>query len=302
MFIELWKGLLDYYHDNNSATDIANAKLFINWAITDIANGFDWPFLRGNMSLDVSADGVYTIDRFQQLSAVAYVYGNTTVSADNGAIVTVHGKYVSENTYYNATDNLICSANISPYSASSDNYYHYIDHFIKPITTDSIVILSGVNTLVTLGANETCISNDVRKITSIIDPVNNKDATNLDYNTQSLGNPNASTSGSRGGYDIDYLNNIRFFNINSPRTYTINYQRNPKYLSENTDITEFPRWFYQDIIDYAYKVYGMRFQDEQDAWNGIQLKPVLLQEIIRKHANITTTSPDCIPEWFKRRV
>lgn len=300
MFIELWKGLLDYYHDNNRATDIANAKLFINWSITDIANGFDWPFLRGNMSLDVSADGVYVVDKFQQLSASANVYAIAFDSLDNGVIVQCHGKYVSGNTFYPVVDSLNCSAAVT---ASGSNYLNYIDYFTKPITNGSVIITVGSgNILLILGANETCISNDVKKITSIIDPVNNKDATNLDYNTQSLGNPNASTSGSRGGYDIDYLNRVRFFNINSPRTYTINYQRNPKYLSENTDITEFPRWFYQDIIDYAHKVYGLRFQDEQDAWNGIQLKPVLLQEIIRKHANITTTSPDCIPAWFKRRV
>ena len=299
MFIELWRGLLDYYHDNTSTADINNAKLFINWSIEDIANIYNWPFLRGTMDLSVSADGLYSLNKFNQLSASANVYAIAQTSADNGVIVQCHGKYVSGNVYYNTVNDLNCSAGVT---ASASNFFNSIDHFCKPITTGSIVITTGSTILCTLGATDTCISNDVRKITAIADASGNRNAQEFDYNDQLLANPDGSTDGSVGGYDIDYNNQIRFFNIDSARTYSIVYQRNPKYLSANTDLTEFPRWFYQDIINYTHKVYGLRFQDENDAWNGISMKPMLLQDIVAKHTNMTNNSPRVMPAWVKRRV
>lgn len=299
MYVELYRGLLDYYHDNTSTTDINNAKLFINWSIEDIANGYDWPFLRGTRDISVSADGIYSLNAFSQLTASANIYAVAQSSADNGLVVQCHGKYASGDTYYNVSNNLNCSASVT---ASGSNFFNSIDHFIKPITTGSVVITTGTNILLTLGATDTCVANDVKKITAIADAANNHQAVEFNYSNQLQANPNASTSGNIGGYDIDYNNQIRFYNVNSARSYTVLYQRNPKYLSQNTDISEFPRWFYQDIVDYAHKVYGLRFQDEADAWNGIQMKPMLLQEIIRKHTNMANSSPRVVPAQFARRV
>lgn len=302
MFIELWKGLLDYYHDNNSATDIANAKLFINWAINDIANEFDWPFLRGTTSIQVSANGIYPLTSFNQLSDSSNVYAYMELSADNGKEVKMHGKYISGNAYYSTTNTYNPSADTGGAYDEGNNpvAVNYIDCFTKGITVGSVFItINGIDVFATLGPNDTVVANDIRKVTTIVDASNNRKAEERNYNDQLQSNPSSVAIGSIGTYDFDYNNNIRFSNISEPRTYSLVYQRNPKYLTNNTDITEFPRWFYPDIINYAHKVYGLRFQDEQDAWNGIQLKPILLQEIIRKHANMNTASPDCVPSWFK---
>lgn len=296
MFIELWKGLLDYYHDNNATVDINNAKMMINWSIQDISNSYDWPYLRGTTTLTASADGVYSLNKFSQLTASANIYAIAQDTSDNGIAITVHGKQISGNSYNNLVDSINCSSSIS---ASASNYYNSLDYFIKPITTGTIVITSGTNILTTLAASDTVIGNDIHKITTIVDGTYT--GINLDYNTQLKANPSGTVEGTNIGWDIDYNNQIRLFNLADARTFTIIYQRIPKYLINNNDLTELPKSFYPDIINYAHKVYGLRFQDESDAWNGIASKQQLIAEIIAKHTS-RTQDQRVMPSWYQRKV
>jgi hypothetical protein len=220
---------------------------------------------------------------------------------DNGKPVQIHGKYVSGNAYYNVVNEVNASAGAYA-SASNANYFNSIDSFTKGITTGSVFIsTNGVDVFATLGPNDTVVSNDIRKVTTVADATNNRTAVERNYNDQLQGAPNSVATGGIGTYDFDYNNNIRFSNISEARTYNLVYQRNPKYLTNNTDITEFPRWFYTDIINYAHKVYGLRFQDEGDAWNGIQMKPQLIQEIIDKHTSTANSNPRVVPSWVRRQ-
>lgn len=280
------------------------AKKFINYSIRDIAGAYDWEFLRGSCTASVSADGVYDLNRFTQLEASSVIRAICSAAGDNGADILIAGKYISNPTVASASDVEITYSTIDASAAASTSAtqgYTHIDYITKPVTIASVFVTSASGLLVTLGGSETYVANDIRKINSITDGT--YVVWNFDWNNQVKANPNSASSGSVAGYDIDYRNKLRAFNVGSTRSLTVYYQRLPKYLIHDQDRTEFPYEFYPDIVQYAYYQYALRYQDEQDAWNGKQAAPFLLDNIIKKW----TLGKDkknirVMPSWFRRRI
>lgn len=286
MFIELWQGLRDLYHDNKQTESENNAKRFINWAIRDLANEYDWEFLRATTSLTPSADGEYNLNPITQLSSLsANIYAIAALSADNGVSVYMGGKKLSEAVSSNPTltidsDTFTISAGVS----ASASGYSQLDWFYKQATNGAVYITNGTAVIATLGASDTYVSNNIRRISQIVDPTGNNCLYYIDYATELKGNPSSSAISAYTGYDFNGAGNIRIFNAQNVAL-TILYQKLPKYLINNYDRTEFPYEMYQDIIDFAYRVYGKRFQDEADAIQDMgvsALKHMLAGEIIRK--------------------
>ena len=286
MFIELWSGLRDLYHDNTTLASKDDAKRFINWSIRDIANEYDWEFLRGSKSQSVTANGTIDLNSITQLTGVsAAVYGIASATADEGVGVTIHGKYlnVSTSAFSVTSDGITVSAALT---ASGSQAWSHIDAITKPITSDGVYITNGTTTIATLGASDTYVANDIKKINSIIDSAGDRVVKFMDYNSALRGDPNSNYTSGGLGYDVDYKNVVKFYNVpDAGRTVTILYQRQPLYLINDYDRTEFPEDMYADITNYAYKVYGKQYQDEGDNIPDtakIAMREALAGEIIRK--------------------
>jgi len=283
LFIHLWSGLRDIYHDNNTDTSMENAKRFINWSIRDIGNEYDWEFLRGTVTGTPTADGEYNLSRITQPTGVsAAIYVIPQLSADDGTIVQMYGSRVMDslNTVEHGMDNITISADLSASSYASD-----IQYLSKPITTGDVYFSDGTRIIATMMSDETYISNNIRKINKVIDATNNTKVEPIDWSTQAEGNPSGATI--YQGYDFVGSSRIRFFGV-SGNPYRLIYQAKPKWLVLNTDRTEFPEELYQDIVQYSYRVYGKQFQDEATQVPDQQiddLKKMLIGNIIRKWTN-----------------
>lgn len=288
MYIQLHDDLRNLMNDNESSQARANAKSFINYALRDIANEYDWEFLRGSTTFSPTANGTYNLNPITQLTGLsATIYGIASSSSDDGKIVNVFGKYINSTTsaYSSIVSAITVSASLT---ASAGQSFTVIDAFTKPVTSGSIIITSGSgNIICTLGANDTYVSNDIRKINAIVNTTNDKNVIRYDYNKFVKGSPDESVDSDVLAWDVDYGSTVRVMNLNttSTPTYKVLYQRQNKPLINDWDKPEFPEYFYPDIIMYAYEVYGKRYQDEADAVNGSQLyllKKELINEIIRK--------------------
>lgn len=288
MYIQLYDDLRNLMNDNNSAQARLNAKNFINYALKDIANEYDWEFLRGSTTFTPTANGVYNINPITQLTGLsATLYGIAELSADNGSVVNIFGKYINSTT--SAYSSYMATASVSAaVTASASQSYSTIDAFTKVATSGAVYITTGGgNIIATLGATDTYVSNDIRKISAIVDIARDKVVTRYDYNTFVKGSPDESVDSDNLAWDIDYGTNIRVFNLTTSQTHTykVFYQRKNKLLVNDWDRPEFPEYFYPDIVMYAFEVYGKRYQDEADAVNGSQLymlKKEMINEIIRK--------------------
>lgn len=288
MYIQLYDDLRNLMNDNNSAQARLNAKTFINYALRDIANEYDWEFLRGTTTFTPTANGIYDLNPITQLTGLsATIYAIASASADDGKLVNIFGKSINTTTsaYSSVLSAITVSASLT---ASAAQTYSFIDAFTKVATSGSIFITTGSgNIICTLGASDTYVSNDIRKISAIVDTLTDKPVYKYDYNTFLKGSPDESVDSDVLAYDIDYVSKVRVFNLDttSSHTYKVSYQRRNKLLVNDWDKPEFPDYFYPDIILYAWEIYGKRFQDEADAVNGSQLymlKKEMINEIIRK--------------------
>lgn len=275
-------------NDNESAQARANSKSFINYALRDIANEYDWEFLRGSTTFTPTANGTYDLNPITQLTGLsATIYGIASASADDGTIVNVFGKYINSTTsaYASYASAITISASLT---ASASQTFTTIDAFTKPVTSGSVFITTGSgNVICTLGATDTYISNDIRKISTVVNTTNDKNVMRYDYNKFVKGSPDESVDSDNLAWDLDYGSTVRVMNLNTSTTptYKVLYQRINKPLVNDWDRPEFPEYFYPDIIMYAWEIYGKRFQDESDALNGSQLyllKKEMINEIIRK--------------------
>lgn len=304
MFIQLWRGLIELSHDNDTDVDIARAKRFINYSISDISNNYDWEFLRGSTSITATAAGVYDVSPIRQLSAQSTVYVQLNSFADFNPNITIGGMYIDGDEFTSTAYTVEASAGAT---ASAAGDLDHIDFISKPITNDSVFITtSGGNIIATLNATDTYLSNDVKKINSVICENDPSRTDFFDWNSQLKNNPSQTNNGV-SGYDIDYNSQIRVYSLPASSTvFSIYYQRKPKTLVANNDRSEFPLAFYADIIDYAYKVYAKRYSDEADAVPDtmmIELKNMLIAEIWRKwNAGKDTRSIRVMPAWIKRSV
>ena len=184
--------------------------------------------------------------------------------------------------------------------SASAGGYSQLDWFYKSVTNGAVYITNGTTIIATLGATDTYVSNDIKKINQVIDPVGNNCLGYIDYATYLKSNPsNAALTYTY--YDFNGSGKIQIFNAQN-RALTLLYQRKPRYLVNNYDRTEFPYQMYQDIIDFAYRVYGKRFQDEADAIQDMgvtQLKHQLAGEIIRKWTP-NVKEKRVLPRQFRR--
>lgn len=289
-------------HENAGTNEIARAKRFINNTLQDFGNGYDWEFLRGMTSITATADGVYTIQPISQLNASSYIYFQIVEAADNGITVNVNGKYLNGDTIIPASGTVTVTYGAT---ASANQYFHQLDNFTKNISTGSIIVTTATGGhIAILNAGSTYIANDIKKINSVICPGDNTFARFIDWNDQAKGNPDYQSTGGNKGYDIDYQTSIRVFNLPQTSALDIYYQRSPRYLIGNLDRTEFPRSMYQDIINYAYQIYGKPYEDEASILpdtSYFELKKALINEIIYKW---TQGKDDkgrrVMPDWIKR--
>jgi hypothetical protein len=302
MFINLWTGLRDLYHDNKTTASRENAKRFINWSIQDIANEYDWEFLRGDTTLSPSANIQYDLSNITRITNVsANIYAIADASADDGVIVTVHGSIVN-----NALDTITFinqDYSVSAGVSASGGVFSDIDYISKPVTTGTVYITDGTNIICTLSDTDTYVANDIRKINKIVNPANNEQVFPIDWSTQLEGNP-TSTAVDKG-YDFVGDNKIRFFGATGSQ-YSIIFQRKPRWLIHNNDRTEFPVELHQDIIQYAYRIYGKQYQDEATQIGDTMiddLKKMLIGNIIRKWSgSADNKAPRILPRGYKRAV
>jgi hypothetical protein len=282
MYIQLWTGLRDLYHDNKTTTSMDNAKRFINWSLRDIGNEYDWEFLRDEVQVTPTADIEYNLNRITQPTGCsANIFGIASAAADNGTIAQVYGAVVNNvlNTIAYQSTNLELSAAVSASGTVSD-----IQYISKPETTGTVYFSDGTRIIATMSPNETYISNDIRKVNKVVDVNGNTVVTQIDWATQADGSPDGTTV--LQGYDFVGSSRIRFFGARG--TYNIIYQKKPRWLINNTDRTEFPEELHQDIVQYAYRVYGKQYQDEATQVPDQQiddLKKMLIGNIIRKWSN-----------------
>lgn len=288
MYIQLYDDLRKMMNDNESTMARQNAQNFINYSLRDIANEYDWEFLRASATFSPTANGLYDLNPITQLTGLsATIYAIASSTSDDGKLVNVFGKYINTTTsaYSSVLSAITVSASLT---ASAAQTFSTIDAFTKVATSSSIIITSGGgNIICTLGANDTYISNDIRKISTVVDTLRDKQVIRYDYNKFVKGSPDESVDSDTLAWDLDYGSKIRVFNLNTSvsHTYKVLYQRLNKALVNDWDRPEFPEAFYPDIIMYAWEVYGKRYQDESDAVNGSQLyllKKELINEIIRK--------------------
>jgi len=309
MYIELWSGLRDLMHENQSSQSKSRAQQFINWSLKDVASEFAWPFLRGTKSFTPTANGTYDLNNIEQLTGLsANIYAIPSAAGDAGATVYINGKYINTTTsaYNVVNSSIVLSAGVS---ASASQQFSHIDSFLKPVTSGVITLTNGSgNVICTLGASDTYIANDIRKISAVVDTNSGSQVIPFDYNMFVKANPGTTNSSSQLAWDLDYGSQIRVMNISPTSTYAFNvlYQRDPKYLVNDYDRTEFPTYFYQDIIDYAYKVYGKGYEDEATVTpdgNLYQLKQVLIAEMIRKYTSGgDRKSQRILPRGHKRTI
>lgn len=309
MYIQLYDDLRNLMNDNNSSQARLNAKNFINYSLKDIANEYDWEFLRGSTTFTPTANGVYDLNPITQLTGLsATIYGIAEVSADDGKIVNIFGKYINSTTsaYSSYMSAITVSAALT---ASASQTFSTIDAFTKPATSGAVYITTGGGNLIcTLSADDTYVSNDIRKISAIVDTARDKNVTRYDYNTFVKGSPDESVDSDVLAWDVDYGSKVRVFNLSTSvsHTYKVLYQRKNKLLVNDWDRPEFPEYFYPDIIQYAWEAYGKRYQDEADAVNGTQLymlKKEMINEIIRKWTSGgDRVSQRVLPRGLKRKL
>ena len=307
MFIELWQGLRDLMHDNATDQSASDAKRFINWTLKDLSNVYEWEFLRGTLQVTATGgSGLYDLNVIQQLSATAQaLYFQIDASADAGSVVTVYGKQVpGSNANVIMTNDAVTMA--AGATASGGTTFSHIDHIVKATTSGSVYVTtsaSGGDVVAILGANDTYLSNDIQRITKVIDQTASSDVIRYDYNTYQKGNPNDSSLGSIEAYDIDFDQKLRLMNISGTPSILILYQRFPKYLMYDQDRTEFPYQFYNQIIDACYQGYGLRYQDESDAWNGkVRYKELLNQIVSEWLMGRDKKQARVIPSWYKQSI
>jgi len=306
MFIEIWAGLRDLMSDNNTTVDISDNKRFINWTIRDLAQEYDWEFLRGQKTLVASAgSGVYDLNAITQLTASANtIYVQSDSTADVGSIVTIYGKTVAASSTLDiSSDPMTVLSGASATIATGANSYSHIDSIRKNATTGTITVSTATETLATLAPTDTYVSNDLNKINFITDNSSQKRVFPYDTNMYELGNPAGSNLGNYSGYDTDHEGKLRLFNVDANTSLNILYQRIPRWLVNDTDRSEFPEIFNSKIIDSSYQGYGLRYRDQHDADIGKAKYISLLQEIVTNWK----TGKDkpvgrVIPQQYKRRL
>lgn len=307
MFIELWQGLRDLMHENSGtdSTDvgIVKPKLFINWAINDLACLYDWPFLRGEIQMTATAgSGLYVINPISQLTATAqtlYIYSNAT--ADGGGSVIVKGKQIpgSNANYINVTDTVTL---IATATATGGVTFSHIDSITRAVGSGTITVVTSTGgSVATIPSSTEYVSNDISKINAVVNQTDKVSIFEYNYSTYQKGNPNGSNLGTDAAYDMDYSGKIRFMNITSGDSVLILYQRTPKYLMDDRDRTEFPNKFYSKIINAAYEGYGLRYEDEGDALQGKMRYQSLLKEIVQDYLiGSNQQTRRILPKQFKR--
>lgn len=305
MFIELWQGLRDLAHENNDSTSVANMKRFINWTLKDLANEYDWEFLRGEINLTATGgSGVYSIDPILQLSATAEaIYGQSDATADGGDIIEVFGKSIpgsdADLIYQRDLITLVATA-----TASGGVTFSHIDS-IRRVAGDGTILVtnsSGV-VLATLANTDIYVSNDINKVNKLISNTNDKQVKLYDYSTYQKGNPDNSNLGDDSAYDIDHMGQLRLMNVTVNDIFRIIYQREPRYLFNDQDRTEFKTALYPQIIDACYFGYVARYEDEADGTTLKAAYKAKMGQIIDawlKGKDQRTSR--VMPSWQKRRL
>ena len=304
LFIEMWSGLRDLLGDNNTATDINDAKRFINWTIRDLAQQYDWEFLRGNKSLTATAgSGVYDLSNLAQISATAEtIYAQTDATADDGLVVTIFGKQIAADSVLNISSDPITI--VATATASGGIVYSHIDSIRKAASTGNITVTTSAGGVIaTLTDSDTYVSNDINKINYITDDSNQKRVNPYDESTYELGNPNGSNLGNFSAYDLDHEGKLRLFNVDANVALAIIYQRIPRWLIKDQDRSEFPDVFTSKIVNASYEGYGLRYRDQADANFGKQRYLDLLRDIVSDWVTAKDKPVNRImPAWYKRRL
>lgn len=305
MFIELWQGVRDLMHDNNTDTAVANAKRFVNWTLQDLGNRYDWEFLKGTLQLTASAgSGLYVIDPIAQITATGttlYVYSDAT--ADGGSTVKLLGKQIPGS---NADVIQSCDVVtiIGTATATGGVGFSHLDSIQRATGSGTVyVVTSAGGVVASLGASTTYLANDIKQIDKVVDQTNNKIITRYDYSDYQKGNPNDTNLTSDEAYDIDFNGQIRLMNVASGLSVLILYQRSPRYLINDIDRTEFPRFLYQKIINASWNGYGKRYQDEQDGTVGESIYTQLLDDIVSDYKMLgEKKGKRILPNWIRRTL
>lgn len=306
LFIELWQGVRDLMQDNATTEATRSAKRFINWTLNDLSCAYNWEFLRGSLTLTATGGAsTYDLSQISQLTATATtVYAQCASTADAGTSVFIFGKQIP-----GSNSNLVISNSeisvATTATASGGNTFSHIDSITRPIGSGNVIITTGSGSVIaTLGPTTTYMSNDISKITRVTDLTNSRSVPLYGYDDYVKGNPNDSNLDSNyPAYDTDYSGYIRFMNISAGDCFQINYQRQPRYLSQDQDRSEFPYFLYQKIIDSSYQGYGLRFQDEADAQIGKARYLDLLDDIVSCWKRGTDQGTSRImPAWLRRTL
>ena len=280
-------------------------KRFINWTLKDLANEYDWEFLRGEINLTATGgSGVYNLEAILQLSATAEtLYAQSDATADGGDILEVFGKSIpgsdADLIYQRDLMTLVATA-----TATGGVSFSHIDGIRRVAGDGTILVTNSEGTvLATLTSTDTYLANDVNKINKVISNSNDKQIKPYDYSTYQKGNPDNSDLGDDGAYDIDYLGQLRLMNVTANDIFRIVYQREPKYLFNDQDRTEFKTSLYPQIIEACYFGYVARYEDESDGTTLKAAYKTKLGQIIDawlKGKDQRTSR--VMPSWQKRRI
>lgn len=278
----------DQYYDladqlNDTADDnLARCKRWINWTYRDLANMYNFPELQESVSTTASS---YDFKRLTNIKTAATVILISDEGADTDITATVYGYGLAAGVRTYQSENI---ALLGTATATGSENFSVIDRIELAETLGNVTVVSGSVTIGTIIAGETKIANDFKKIVVVnangdVEPMSVKDR-KLKYNGD--GNINSKIYTQTGS-------KVTFYGLGGA-TPTIDYNVKHPWLVDDYD--ESPLFIEEaDVVDVAWKGWGIRFEDENDGTGWKAQYEATLENII---ANATMGSD--MASGFKR--
>jgi hypothetical protein len=287
MFIHLWQELRDKLHENNDSTTQAKCKQILNDTLKDLANEYDWEFLTSDYSFTTTAtsDG-YSVDPIPDLSAAYTLYAQATPLSAGSGVITILGTRINADGSYDLTSDSISL--IATATASGGISFSHIDAIRSTGVAGTVSITnSSAAVLATLSSTDREINyKPLLRPTGIFDVTKSQEIRYVDVKTALKGDPTGQFLGQSEYWtqegDLFYLANVL---VNTD--VLMFYQKIPRTMILPTDTTEFPRNLWPKIVEAAYWGYGLRYEDEADAVQGM--------------ANYRGKLQECVDAWVSSR-
>ena len=310
MFIEMWSPLQTKLHENNSDDSRVLCKRLINDTLLDLSNLYDFEFLRCDATGTLTADDqeVLVGATVWDLSAATNIVAYNSATGDHGCTVTIYGTRINADETFDVTsESLVLSSIPDAIQATGTTQFSQLHRITRTGSAGPIIFYNssgeGIGQILAIQSEIEPINNI--RITYLGIPALNREITRMDYNTVLQGSPQGSYTGTKACYDL-HKSGIKLFNVASGTVIQLLYQKTPRYLINNIDRTEFPRYLWPKIIEAAYLGYGLRAEDEADASEGRALYRQKLDEVVSDyflHGGKTTESRTrVLPARVRRRV